>query len=434
MGQGDTRQLSAAQAEGGGPERALADAERAGFRLLLIGRGVVLGIALAWSSYALYLYGNPTGMLLTGAMLAVGLACYRSIGTPHEREWHRYALVALDVDAMALAAIFLPLSSGGDVPVIFVFRVTGIHLFWTLIVVSALSLSPRLILFAGACVIGAIWTVFAVAVLQLPETLSWGDLSPDATAEDYIALVLDPLFVGTGNRIEETATMLLATCVLALAMHRTRAVVVAHHAESARRAQAERVFGRYVPDSVAKSLIDDPDAIKPVVRRASVMFVDVERFTDYAAVRDPETVLRDLGALLSAVAAETARRGGVVIGFGGDSVLATFGVPSELPGHEAAAMDAARAVLALDTPLKVRIGIATGEVAAGTVGDALKQSYTVYGATVNRAQRLESANKTLGTRLLVDGDTARGRNDLIPRGALTLQGFEAPVPVFEASG
>ncbi|MCM0020988.1 MAG: adenylate/guanylate cyclase domain-containing protein [Tagaea sp.] len=432
MGQGDARELSSTL--GGGPERALAEAERAGFKLLLIGRSVVLGIALLWSSYALYLYSNPTGMALAGTMLAVGLACYRSIGTAHERGWHRYALIALDVSAMALAAIFLPLSSGGDVPVIFVFRVTGIHLFWTLIVVSALSLSPRLILFAGACAIGAVWSVFAVAVLQLPETLSWADLKPDATAEDYMALVLDPYFVGTGNRIEETATMLLATCVLALAMHRTRAVVAAHHAEAARRAQAERVFGRYVPEAVAKSLIDDPDATKPVIRRASVMFVDVERFTDYAAARDPETVLRDLGALLGAVSSEAAKRGGVVIGFGGDSVLATFGVPGELPGHEGAALDAARAVLALDTPLKVRIGIATGEVAAGTVGDALKQSYTVYGATVNRAQRLESANKTLGTRLLVDSDTAQGRDDLVPLGVRALQGFDAPVPVFGLSG
>ncbi|MFM7346946.1 MAG: adenylate/guanylate cyclase domain-containing protein [Tagaea sp.] len=429
MGQGNARQLNSTDGEG--PERALADAERAGFRLLLIGRSVVLGIALVWSSYALYLYANPTGMLLAGSMLALGLVCYRTIGTAREREWHRYALIAMDVGAMALAAIFLPLSSGGDVPVIFVFRVTGVHLFWTLIVVSALSLSPRLILFAGGCVVGAIWTVFAVAVAQLPETLSWADLSPDANAAEYMALVLDPRFVGIGNRIEETATMLLAACVLALAMRRTRAVVIAHHAESAKRARAERVFGRYVPDSVAKSLIENPDATKPVVRRASVMFVDVERFTDYAAARDPETVLRDLGALLAAVAAETAKRGGVVIGFGGDSVLATFGVPGELPGHEDAAVAAAKAVLALATPLKVRIGIATGDVAAGTVGDALKQSYTVYGATVNLAQRLESANKRLGTRLLVDSGTARGRADAVPRGAIPLQGFAAPVAVFE---
>lgn len=417
---------------GDGSAQALADAERAGFRLLLLGRSCVLGLAFLWSSSAVALYGNPTGPLALGAMLAVGWLALRTLGTAAERQWHRYALLGLDAAAMAAAAIFLPLSSGGDVPVIFVFRAYGSYAFWALIVVSTLSLAPRQILFAGACAVLSQWTVFAVAVAQMPETLSWADLPRGGDGQAYIDLVLDPRFIATGNRVEETVLMLAAIGVLALAVHRTRRVVVAHHAESARRARAERVFGRYVPEAVAKALIDDPDAMKPVVRRASVLFADVARFTDYARDRDPETVLRDLGALLGAVAAEVGKRGGVVIGFGGDSVLATFGLPGELPAPEDAALATARAVLSLETPLKMRIGIATGDVAAGTIGDALKQSYTVYGATVNRAQRLETANKTLGTRLLVDADTARGRADLAERAVLALQGFEAPVAVFAA--
>src|SRR6188768_1310813 len=55
--------------------------------------------------------------------------------------------------------------------------------------------------------------------------------------------------------------------------------------------------------------------------------------------------------------------------------------------------------------LRLRVGIATGPVAAGTVGGATRQTYTVYGDTVNVAQRLERLNKDLGTESLICGTT-----------------------------
>ena len=418
---------------------ALKDAERAGFRLMLFGHTAILAVTAAGFTYGYWLYGNASGLILTLLSLGLGILILCSLGTRFERSWHRYVLVAADVLLLTAAALFLPLTTGGDVPRIFVFRTYGIHFLWVVLVVSALALSPRLILFTGAALIAALWTVFLAATRAMDRTLSWSDLPRGSTPEEYVRLILHPSFIGTGNRVEECVALLAATLVLALAVHRARRVVAAFALEEKRRLQAERVFGRYVPESVAAQILETPEALRPNVQEGTVLYLDVEGFTAYAARQTPDVVLDRLSRLLSLVSEKIVGAGGIVIGFGGDSVLATFGVPIRLPNHAGQAIDAARDILQDLAPeggpdaLQVRIGLATGPIAAGIVGSAHRQSYTVYGATVNLAQRLEQANKAFGTRLLACEATVRARpspHGLRPLGPVTLQGFADPVAVF----
>jgi class 3 adenylate cyclase len=84
--------------------------------------------------------------------------------------------------------------------------------------------------------------------------------------------------------------------------------------------------------------------------------------------------------------------------------------------------------------LRLRIGIATGPVAAGTVGGATSQTYTVYGDTVNVAQRLERLNKELETDCLICGTTfgtARSTcADAVAMGSVQVRGRNGAVEVF----
>ena len=88
--------------------------------------------------------------------------------------------------------------------------------------------------------------------------------------------------------------------------------------------------------------------------------------------------------------------------------------------------------------LRLRIGIATGPVAAGTVGGAERQTYTLYGDTVNLAQRLEQTNKEFKTSCLICGTTVRlaGSNcsDAVAMGTFQVRGRDGAVEVFSLGG
>ncbi|MEM0942602.1 MAG: adenylate/guanylate cyclase domain-containing protein, partial [Pseudomonadota bacterium] len=92
--------------------------------------------------------------------------------------------------------------------------------------------------------------------------------------------------------------------------------------------------------------------------------------------------------------------------------LVAFNAPLDNPEHGASGLAAARDLLEMAETrdfagerLAIRIGVASGPVAAGTVGGQGRRAYTLYGDTVNHAQRLEAQNKETGTRLLADADT-----------------------------
>lgn len=385
---------------------ALITAEREGYRLLLLGRTGVLGLALVWALYGAVLTGNPVGPSLIALSLLAGVVELRSLGRPAERRWRRFALVGFDVACVALAAIHAPLLAGEQVPQHFVFRAYGLHVLWFAPVVTALALSPALVAFAGLAAAAAVWVIFLGVTADMQRLLSWSDLQPGADAAAYVALLLDPDFVGRGNRVEESVALGAGGMLLALAVLRARRLVVSHAKETAARRRGETIFGRHVPSEVARQLAAT-GTLAPRIHDATVLHMDAEGFTRFADGRDPAEVMATLDALLARAAATVAAHGGVPVSFAGDSLLAVFGAPSPLDRHAERATEAARAILvALDgAPLAVRIGVATGAVAAGVVGGEARQAFTIYGDVVNRAQRLEQACKGTGERIRLSEET-----------------------------
>jgi class 3 adenylate cyclase len=110
--------------------------------------------------------------------------------------------------------------------------------------------------------------------------------------------------------------------------------------------------------------------------------------------------------------------GGFVDKYIGDAVIGVFGAPLKDPDHAQHAVEAAldcqrRLALMQETfglpgnpEIVTRIGINTGQMLVGNIGSARRFNYTVMGDAVNLAARLESANKLLGTTILVS-DTTR---------------------------
>jgi adenylate cyclase len=178
-----------------------------------------------------------------------------------------------------------------------------------------------------------------------------------------------------------------------------------------------------------EQLIEDPDALKVGGRRRtlSFMFTDIAGFTTLSEQMDPDEMAEMLNEYLDGVCEIIIANHGVIDKFIGDAVVALFGVPNADPSHAANAIACARAVDAFCEAFRAapghenlgetRIGVHTGFAIVGNFGGHARFDYTAIGDAMNTAARLESANKTFGTRIAVSGDCLEAAGGKLPEDA-----------------
>jgi class 3 adenylate cyclase len=200
------------------------------------------------------------------------------------------------------------------------------------------------------------------------------------------------------------------------------------------------IFGKYVPESVAKQIVAGKGTLEPTQTTATILYSDIESFTSTAESVPPTQVVQMLNEYFPTVIEPITRHGGVVNQFQGDAMLVTFNVPVQDSRHADHAVSAAleiQEVLKEKTfagiSLRTRIGINTGEVIAGNVGTGDRVNYTVHGDAVNLAARLEQLNKQHGTLVLISGSTAALLQEeyvIEPLGEVEVRGKTQPVRIF----
>jgi len=178
-------------------------------------------------------------------------------------------------------------------------------------------------------------------------------------------------------------------------------------------------LGRFVPEEVASSLLAGGGAIPVQQTEATILFCDIESFTQLTETLGPVKIVNVLNAYFSAMVDILEQRGGVVTQFQGDAILATFNVPIADDNHAHNAVHAALEMLnrvATENyegeKLNIRIGINSGPVVAGAIGARGRLNYTVHGDAVNLAARLEALNKEYGTRLIISESSAASIDDV----------------------
>ena len=177
-------------------------------------------------------------------------------------------------------------------------------------------------------------------------------------------------------------------------------------------------------------------------RHATVLFADLSGYTAAAEKMDPEAVKALVDRTLRRLGEEIERFGGTIDKFIGDNVMGVFGAPV---AHEDDPDRAVRAGIAMQDAMteanqdseeregvsfSLRVGINSGEVMAGAVGDR----YTVMGDAVNVAARLQAAGRP--NSVTVGESTYRSTRETIHYERLeplTLKGKEEPVPAWEAT-
>jgi len=176
-------------------------------------------------------------------------------------------------------------------------------------------------------------------------------------------------------------------------------------------------------------------------RLVSVVFVDMAGSTEFAAQLDAERFREVLAAFHGMVAEEAAWLGGVAEGFIGDAVLVVFGIPAARDDDAVRAIRAALEIrdraaelgaeLGLWSPVQVRIGVRTGQVAIGTAHDR----NIVIGAEVNLGARLQQAASP-GEILVGDSteELTRGSVSFGEPRQIDAKGFDEPVTAWPVEG
>ncbi|WP_245643747.1 AAA family ATPase [Paraburkholderia oxyphila] len=179
-------------------------------------------------------------------------------------------------------------------------------------------------------------------------------------------------------------------------------------------------------------------------RQLTVMFCDLVGSTALSKRLDPEDMRKILGAYYRGCADVITKAGGFIAQYLGDGVLAYFGYPQ---AHEDDAERAVRAGLTLvrtigkldsgvDENLRVRIGIATGEVVVGDLtGDGEAQERGVVGETPNLAARLQTLAEAGAVVISTSTQRLTGALfDYRDMGLGTVKGFDDPLQVWQVLG
>ena len=183
---------------------------------------------------------------------------------------------------------------------------------------------------------------------------------------------------------------------------------------------------RYLPRELAPILTDQAFASLRQGRRipVTVMFVDIRASTTFGETMEPAQLAVFITSFRRRVLRAASRHGGVIDKFTGDGALILFGVPGAQDGDAARALACGRTLPTLidrwnakrgfNPPVRLGIGIHTGDVFCGVVGDESRLEFTVVGETVNIASRIEQATKATDCELLASQETvvAAGEEDL----------------------
>lgn len=203
----------------------------------------------------------------------------------------------------------------------------------------------------------------------------------------------------------------------------------------------------YTPKHLADRIFKTRAAMQGERKRVTVLFADIKGSTKLAQEAGAEAWHGILDRFFSILSTAVHRYEGTVNQYTGDGIMALFGAPI---AHEDHAQRACFAALEMQAEvrrfademrlqkglnLSMRVGLNTGEVIVGRIGDDLRMDYTAQGLTVNLAARMEHICEP--GRIYLSRYTARGVEgyfQLRDLGRMNVAGLDEPVEVYELQG
>jgi len=200
----------------------------------------------------------------------------------------------------------------------------------------------------------------------------------------------------------------------------------------------------YTPKHIKDKILTTRSAIEGERKLVTVFFADVANYTSISEKLDPEEVHQIMDGCFKILMDEIHKYEGTINQFTGDGVMALFGAPVAHEDHAQRACYAALSIqhtiseygekIKKDTGIdfKMRIGLNSGPVIVGSIGDDLRMDYSALGDTTNLAARMEQAAKP--GSILISEQTHKiieSHFQVNPLGKLSVKGKEEPQEAYE---
>ena len=210
------------------------------------------------------------------------------------------------------------------------------------------------------------------------------------------------------------------------------------------------LFGQYVPPELVDEMAKDPAAysLAGESRELTVLFSDVRGFTTISEGLDPTQLTELMNEFLTPMTQVIHKHRGTIDKYMGDAIMAFWGAPVHDAQHARHALQAAMAMIdGLDAlrerfkakgwpPIKIGVGLNTGQMTVGNMGSEFRLAYTVMGDAVNLGSRLEGLTKQYGVQIIVSEFTRAAVPDFAYRelDCVRVKGKDKPVAIFEPIG
>lgn len=191
------------------------------------------------------------------------------------------------------------------------------------------------------------------------------------------------------------------------------------------RKHIREAFSHYMSPDMVKRLADDPAQLRlgGETRELTLLFSDLRGFTSISEKYDAEGLTSLVNRFLTPMTEVTLNHGGTVDKYMGDAMMAFWNAPLDDEDHvrnaALTALDLRRCLAPLNaeleaeakeqeiefTPLKIGIGVNTGNACVGNMGSEQRFDYSALGDEVNLASRLEGMSKQYGVDIVISGST-----------------------------
>ncbi len=308
--------------------------------------------------------------------------------------------------------------------------VNGQSIFGVVLTTFLVGLRPGFFLFA------LVGIIFCTLSEWVSRRVQWGVMG--ANAVTFVGAIILGLSVSPISELPPLWELIFAIfnatstagLLLMVALTYRHMVDVAEAALEAEYQKSEALLHNIMPPVVAERLKQNPKVIADSHKQVTILFADIVGFTKIAGRSTPEALVTLLNRIFSRFDALVDDIGVEKIKTIGDAYMVVAGLPAARPDHaQAIARLALRMIDAADgeaqdtgKELKIRIGVHSGPVVAGVIGQK-KFAYDLWGDTVNIAARMESHGEA--GRIQVSAETAELLGDgfeLEPRGTIDIKG------------